>query len=149
MEPSSHTSSSLAFPVLLYDGVCGFCNHSVQFILRFDRQGTLRFAPLQSEFAQSLLNRHPHIKNIDSVIYVAPGSNGQSEQVFVRSTAALKIAAYLGGWWNIFWIGNLVPGRLRDLAYDVFAKHRYRWFGKHDSCLLPSAEMRSRFIGFS
>ena len=149
MEPSPQISSSLTFPVLLYDGVCGFCNHSVQFILRFDRRGTLQFAPLQSEFAQSLLTRYPHLKSIDSVMYVAPAHNGQAEQVFVRSSAALKIAAYLGGWWNIFRVGSLIPRGLRDLVYDLFAKHRYRWFGKHDACLLPSAEVRSRFIGFS
>src|SRR5206468_7657092 len=84
--------------VLLYDGVCGFCNKSVHMILAHDKQGTLKFAPLQSHFGEEVTARH-HVKNIDSIVLVDNSSG--TERVYVRSNAALKIASYLGGWWKL------------------------------------------------
>src|SRR5215467_6960388 len=132
--------------VLLYDGVCGFCNKSVQMILRHDRRGTMRFAALQTGYGEAIKARHPELQNIDSVVLVetAPGDSG--ERVFTRSTAALRIAAYLGGWWKLLLVFRLLPRGLRDFFYDLFARYRYQLFGKHDSCLLPSPDVRSRFI---
>ena len=131
-------------PVLLYDGVCGFCNKSVQLILDRDRRGEMRFAALQSDYGQQVVARHPELRGVDSVVYVEPASGG--ERVHVRSDAALKVAEYLGGLWKLFLAARLVPRALRDYFYDLFARNRYKFFGKYDSCMLPPPEVRSRFL---
>lgn len=133
-------------PVLLYDGVCGFCNKSVRTVLRSDRRGTMRFAALQSEYARGLIERHPSLAGVDSVVYVEPGGRGRPERVHVRSEAALRVAAYLGGPWKILLAARLVPRPLRDRLYDLFARRRYRLFGKQDTCMLPPPEARKRFL---
>lgn len=139
--------TSSAEPVLLYDGVCGFCNKSVQMILRHDRRGTLRFAAVQSDYGLAVVERHPELRGVDSVIYVERAQGG--ERVHVRTDAALKVAAYLGGAWKLFLVGRLVPRRLRDYFYDLFARNRYRFFGKYDTCMLPPPEVRTRFLDSS
>jgi predicted DCC family thiol-disulfide oxidoreductase YuxK len=131
-------------PVLLYDGVCGFCNKTVQVILDRDRKGTMKFAALQSDYARSIVERHPSLRGVDSVVYVE-GSEG-SERVYVRSDAALKVVSYLGGLWKILLAAYILPKPVRDYFYDLFARNRYRLFGRHDACLLPPPEVRSRFL---
>ena len=133
-------------PVLLYDGQCGFCNKSVQYILRHDKQNTMFFAALQSEYGKSILTRHPELKGIDSLVFVEPLGFAYLEQVFVRSDAALHVAAYLGGPWRLALAAYIIPRTVRDYLYDQFAKRRYRWFGKFDACLLPAPEVRARFL---
>ncbi len=130
-------------PILLYDGVCGFCNKSVQRVLALDKKGTMKFAPLQSKYAEEVIARH-NLKNIDSVVYVDKSS--ATERVFIRSDAALQIASYLGGVWKLLLAFYMIPRPIRDFCYDLFAKHRYRFFGKYDSCMLPPPEIRSRFL---
>lgn len=125
-------NDSIPSLVLLYDGVCGFCNRTVQTVIAADRKGTLRFAALQSEFGQAVLARHPELKNVDSVILVKTEADG-AERVFIRSTAALEVARYLGGLWSLLLAGYVVPTPLRDFFYDLFAKYRYTLFGKYDS----------------
>jgi predicted DCC family thiol-disulfide oxidoreductase YuxK len=139
--------TSVGAPVLLYDGVCGFCNKSVQLILDHDRRGSMRFAALQSDYGQAVIERHPELRGIDSVVYVeqTPGS----ERVLTRSDAALKVAAYLGGFWKLFLAAKVLPRGLRDYCYDLFARNRYKLFGKYDTCMLPPPEVRSRFLGSS
>ena len=132
-------------PVLLYDGVCGFCNGAVQTVLRYDRRGALRFAALQSDFGRAVVARHPELSGIDSVVFLETLEGG-GERVFVRSDAALRVVAYLGGAWKLLTVARLVPRRARDFLYDLFARNRYKLFGKYDSCLLPPPEVRSRFI---
>lgn len=133
-------------PVLLYDGVCGFCNMSVQAILDHDRRGTMRFAALQSDYARRIVERHPSLRDIDSVVYVErPGETGR-ERVYVRSSAALRVASYLGGWWRVLLVGHALPRPLRDFLYDLFARHRYKIFGKYDACMLPPEGVRRRFL---
>jgi predicted DCC family thiol-disulfide oxidoreductase YuxK len=136
--------TSVAAPVLLYDGVCGFCNKTVQMILDRDRRGLMRFAALQSDYGQAVVGRHPELQGVDSVVYVEPAAEG--ERVYIKSAAALKVAAYLGGVWKIFGAARLVPRALRDYFYDLFARHRYRFFGKYDACMLPPPEVRARFL---
>jgi predicted DCC family thiol-disulfide oxidoreductase YuxK len=136
--------TSVGAPVLLYDGVCGFCNKSVQMILDHDRKGSMRFAALQSDHGQTVVGRHPELRDIDSVVYVEPTPGG--ERVHVRSDAALKVAAYLGGFWKIFLAAKVLPRALRDYCYDLFARNRYKFFGKYDTCMLPPPEVRSRFL---
>lgn len=130
-------------PILLYDGVCGFCNKSVQTILAHDRRGTLNFAPLQSSLGKDILARHG-LEDIDSLIFV--DRQAATERVYVRSSGALKVAAYLGGWWKLLLIFRLVPRPVRDFFYDLFARYRYRIFGKYESCMLPAPEVRARFL---
>jgi predicted DCC family thiol-disulfide oxidoreductase YuxK len=131
-------------PVLLYDGVCGFCNKSVQAVIDHDRRGSMRFAALQSAYGEAVIKRHPELRGVDSVVYVERDAG--VERVHVRSDAALKVAAYLGGFWKIFLAARLMPRAVRDYFYDLFARNRYRFFGKYDACLLPPPEVRSRFL---
>lgn len=135
-----------AAPVLLYDGVCGVCNRSVQTILRHDRHGTLRFAALDSDFARAVIERHPDLKGIDSMVFVDdPGQPG--EQVSVRSAGALKVVRYLGGPFRLLLAARIIPAGIRDRLYDRFAAVRYRIGGKHDTCPVPASEVRARFLG--
>jgi predicted DCC family thiol-disulfide oxidoreductase YuxK len=131
-------------PVLLYDGVCGFCNKTVQMILDNDRRGTMRFAALQSDYGRAVVERHPELRGVDSVVFVENDAEG--ERVHTRSDAALKVASYLGGLWKVFLCAYVVPRPARDYLYDLFARNRYRLFGKFDQCMLPPASARARFL---
>ena len=126
--------------VLLYDGLCGFCDGTVQFILRHDRRGTMQFATLQGELGQRVLAGTRELQGVDSLVLL------EGDRVHVKSEAALRIAAYLGGAWKLALALRLVPRVVRDWGYDLFARHRYRFFGKHDSCPIPAPEVRARFI---
>ena len=133
-------------PVLLYDGLCGFCDGTVQFILKHDRRGTLRFATLQGDFARDVIARHPELAGVDSLVLVEPDPASGNERVYVRSDGALHVARYLGGAWKLARATAIVPRFLRDLAYDGFARIRYRVFGRYDACPIPTPEQRARFI---
>ena len=132
-------------PVLLYDGLCGFCDGTVQFILQHDRRGALRFATLQGDFARGVIERHPELAGVDSLVLVERAASGE-ERIYVRSEGALQVAKYLGGAWTLARGLRIVPRFLRDLVYDGFARVRYRVFGRYDACPIPSAEQRARFI---
>ena len=133
-------SASTDRPVLLYDGLCGFCDGTVRFILRHDRSGTMQFATLQGELGQRVLAGTKELQGVDSLVLL------EGDRVHVKSEAALRIAAYLGGAWKVALALRLVPRAVRDWGYDLFARHRYRFFGKHDSCPIPAPEVRARFI---
>jgi predicted DCC family thiol-disulfide oxidoreductase YuxK len=133
-------------PVLLYDGLCGFCDRTVQFILRHDRRAALKFATLQGDFARDVIARHPELRSVDSLILVVPNAATGTEDVYVRSAGALEVARYLGGAWNLARVLSIVPRFIRDSGYDAFARIRYRVFGRHDSCPIPRPEQRARFI---
>jgi predicted DCC family thiol-disulfide oxidoreductase YuxK len=133
-------------PVMLYDGVCGFCNKSVQLILDQDKRGEMRFAALQSDYGKAVKARYPFLEKIDSVVLLEQTPGDKEERVFVRSSAALRLASYLGGAWKLFLVFYIMPAPLRDFFYDLFAKYRYKFFGKHDACMLPDANVRSRFL---
>lgn len=126
--------------IVLFDGVCNFCNSSVQFIIKHDTSNSLKFASLQSSIGQELLNKYAIPKDVDSVIFI------ENNQAYTKSSAALKIANYFGGFWKLLQIFMIVPTFIRDFFYDIIAKNRYRWFGKKDSCMLPSPEIRNRFL---
>lgn len=141
-----HTEDTASTPVLLYDGVCGVCNRAVQTILRFDRHGTLRFAALDSDVARGVIARHPHLADVDSVVFVEQlGEPG--ERVAIKSAAALRVADYLGGPWRAFLAAGLIPESVRNRLYDGFARIRYRVFGTHDTCPIPAPDVRARFLG--
>jgi predicted DCC family thiol-disulfide oxidoreductase YuxK len=129
---------------LLYDGLCGFCNGTVRYILVHDRRGTMCFAPLQGKFAARVLSRHRDLAGLDSIVLVE--RIGGRERVSVQSDAALHIAAYLGGGFRVLRFLRVVPRFLRDAGYALFARYRYRWFGRYDACPLPPPEVRARFL---
>src|ERR687888_1933432 len=106
-------------PVLLYDGVCGFCNKTVQMILDHDRRGTMRFAALQSDYGRGVVGRHPELRGVDSVVFVENSADG-AERVHVRSDAALRVLKYLGGAWKLLIVAKVIPKPVRDFFYDLF-----------------------------
>lgn len=132
-------------PVLLYDGSCGFCAESVQLVLRHDRRGSLRFAPLQGKFGAAVRTAHPELEGTDSMVWVEPGGPAGG-RVLVRSEAALRIAGYLGGWWSLLLPLRVVPRSWRDALYDLVARHRHRLLTSGPACLVPAPEVRNRFI---
>ncbi len=134
-------------PVLLYDGLCGFCDGTVKFLLARDKAGAFQFAPLQGDFARDLFARHPEFRDIDSMMLVETDSETGSEQVSLRSEGALRVAHHLGGAWRAAAVLRIFPRALRDAGYDAFARIRYRVFGRLDACVLPSGEQRRRFLG--
>ena len=105
----------------------------------------MQFSALQSSYSQKILSQFPRLQNIDTVILLSIDEN-ETASVFIRSTAALEIFRYIGGIWNLLLVFYIVPAFIRDFFYDVFARFRYRLFGKYDSCLLPPPEVRGRFI---
>lgn len=133
--------SDLNFPVILFDGVCNLCNASVQWVLKRDHKGRFRFAALQSETGQQILARFGLDQESFNTVVLLDG-----DRLFTRSDAAFEIARRLGAPWS--WLAALrwMPKRLRDTAYDWVARHRYRWFGRRESCMLPRPEWKERFI---
>jgi len=134
-------------PIVLYDGVCGLCNRLVQFLLKHDREGRLRFASLQSDLAAKVLGRHGFDpKDLDTV-HVVENYEQPDERVSQRSDAILLAGRELGGFWGASSsIAKVVPRPLRDLVYKLVATNRYRMFGKFDTCMLPDPNQRSRFL---
>jgi|HigsolmetaAR203D_1030402.scaffolds.fasta_scaffold01360_16 predicted DCC family thiol-disulfide oxidoreductase YuxK len=137
--------------LILFDGVCVLCSWTVQWIIRRDRAGYFRFAPLQSETAQKLIREHaaagqdirtdPRQTNRpDSIILLEGG------RLFTESTAALRIARRLDGPWKLAAALLIVPKSVRDAAYRWVARNRYRWFGRRDRCMIPSPGIRDRFL---
>jgi predicted DCC family thiol-disulfide oxidoreductase YuxK len=124
-------------PIIFYDGVCGLCDKSVQFIIAHDTRKIFRFAALQSDLAKQALGKD---LSLDSFIYYENG------KAFDRSTGALKMFKKLGGLWSLLYVFMIIPPFLRNTVYDWVAKNRYKWFGKFDSCKIPTPEQRSRFI---
>jgi predicted DCC family thiol-disulfide oxidoreductase YuxK len=144
-------------PILLYDGVCGLCNRLVQFILRRDHNAVFRFASLQSALAARILTRHganptdletPDLETTDlDTIYVVVNYELPGESLLSRSNAVLFILHQLGGLSRPAAFSlQLLPKFLRDSAYNAVARHRYRIFGRSETCILPSAQDRSRFL---
>ena len=134
-------------PIILYDGVCGLCNRLVKFLLSHDKEGRLRFASLQSEFAEKVLGRHGfNAKDLDTV-HVVENYDQPSERVLQRSDAILRAGRELGGFWGVSSsVAKVVPRAVRDVVYRFVATNRYRVFGKYDTCMLPDANQRSRFL---
>ncbi len=134
-------------PILLYDGVCGLCNRSVQFILKHDRNERFRFAALQSDFATRILRRHGiDAKDLDT-LHVVENYEQANERVLQRSDAVLRAGRELGGIWSpLTAVGKIIPRPLRDLVYRFVAQNRYRVFGKYDTCMLPDPKQRSKFL---
>jgi len=134
--------------LLLYDGTCGFCAESVQFVLKHDRRRrTLRFSSLQGPTALDIRARHPELDVVDSVIWFEPGDNAQPEMVLTKSSAVLRVLRYLGGVWRPLGVlAAIVPRALRDAVYDLVARHRHRLVRGGPACVVPTPEERNRFL---
>ncbi|WNB92398.1 thiol-disulfide oxidoreductase DCC family protein [Bacillus sp. NEB1478] len=127
--------------VLLFDGVCNLCNSSVQFILKHEKNEELKFAAIQSESGKELLSRyHIDTAQTDSVIFIENG------KVYFMSDAVLTLTRYLRSPWNLSKNFLVFPRPLRDFLYKRIAKNRYRWFGKKESCMIPTPALRKRFL---
>ena len=127
--------------IVLFDGVCNFCNATVNFVIEHDKAGYFKFAPLQSEVGEELVEKHGiDTTDTDSVIVI------ENERAYTHSSAALRIAKRLDGIWSLAYAFIIVPKPIRDLVYRVFAKYRYRMFGKQDACMIPTPDIRARFL---
>lgn len=125
--------------IVLFDGVCNFCNSSINFIIKRDKEGYFKFAPLQSEIAQKLVGDKTKPMP-ESVILIEKG------HTYDRSSAALRIAKKLNGLWPLLYIFIIVPKPIRDAVYNLIGRNRYKWFGKTEACMIPTPEVRSRFL---
>ena len=136
---------ALPASLVLYDGVCGFCDGAVQWLLAHDPAGRLHFAPLQGETAAWLRREHTEIPgDLDTMVFVASEAGGS--RVYLRSDAIWRTCAPIAGPWRaLAWL-RWLPRALRDAGYRWFARNRYRWFGTLDACRIPSAAQRSRFL---
>lgn len=128
--------------IVLFDGVCNLCNRSVIFVLQKEKQPMLQFASIQSETGQELLEWCGYPKDYKQAILLI-----DKGKVYAASTAALKIGGYLKfPWSKLSSIGLLVPRFIRDWVYNQIARHRYKWFGKRDVCMVPTEKLKARFL---
>ncbi len=134
-------------PILLYDGVCGLCNRLTHFILWHDHNAVFQFASLQSPFAARILARHDASPADLDTVYVVLNYDQANESLLARSDAVLFVLYKLGGFWRFTGrLLALLPRSLRDWAYRLVARNRYRVFGRYDSCPIPSPSTRNRFL---
>ncbi|MBK9337875.1 MAG: thiol-disulfide oxidoreductase DCC family protein [Lewinellaceae bacterium] len=126
--------------IVLFDGVCNFCNATVRFIAARDPRGVFRFASQQSAAGQSLLSAHDAPGDFSSIVLIESG------RVYRNSTAVLRIARRMGGLWPLGYGFVAVPAPIRDAVYRWFARNRYAWFGQAETCPIPDREMRRRFL---
>jgi len=139
------TQSAADLHVVFYDGVCGLCDRTVRFLLRIDHERILSFAPLQGSTAARLAAQDTRFHDSKTMLFVESYGTEQ-ERVSVRSTAVLRVFGRLGGLWRVVSWLRVIPRPLRDLAYRVVARYRYRWFGRFDTCRLPDAALAKRFL---
>lgn len=127
--------------IILFDGVCNLCNGAINFIIKHDPKAVFSFASLQGETGQKLLAKHKIDPNkIDSIILI------ECQSVSVKSTAALRIAKSLNRGYPLLYGFIIIPIFIRNAVYDYIARNRYKWFGKKDSCMIPTPELKSRFL---
>lgn len=126
--------------IILFDGVCNLCQFGVQFIVKRDPDAYFHFASLQGATGQRLLAEHQISPDLDSFIYIS------DTKVYNKSAAALRVARHLRGAWKIFYLFIILPRPIRDKMYEIIARNRYTWFGKQETCMLPSPELKSRFL---
>lgn len=127
--------------IILFDGVCNFCNSAVNFTLKRNKKENIRFAPLQSEAAQKLLQQYGLPGDVmESFVFIDDG------KAYQRSTASLKVCRHLTGLWPLCYGLIIVPRFIRDGIYNWIAKNRYKWFGIREVCMMPTPEVRARFL---
>lgn len=128
-------------PIIIFDGVCNLCNNAVNFVIKRDKKSAIKFAVLQNTIAQELLKGQPIKANdLSSFVFVEKG------KILTRSTAALHVCRYLTGIWPLMYGFIIIPKLIRDGIYNWVAKNRYHWFGKKDKCMVPTPEIKARFL---
>ena len=127
--------------IILFDGVCNLCNNAVNFVINHDKKINFLFASLQSPFGEKFLTDHNINGEINNSFILLQG-----EKIFNRSTAALRVAKKLDGLWPLLYALIIVPRMIRDSIYTFVANNRYKWFGKRDSCMIPTPELKARFL---
>lgn len=127
--------------LILFDGVCNLCNNSVQFVIKKDQQNDYLFAPLQSDIGQQIIKAfNIDTAKTDSILLYTNG------KLYSKSTAALKVAATLGFPTSILSVFLIVPAFIRNWVYDFIAKNRYKWYGKKEACMIPTPELKAKFL---
>lgn len=128
-------------PIILFDGICNLCDGVVQFVIKHDPENQFLFASLQSEAGQRLLKQYKlPLENFNSFILI------QDEKVYSKSTGALKVARKIKGVWSWLYIFIIIPAFIRDAVYAWIAQNRYKWFGKKEACMIPTPELKARFL---
>ena len=128
-------------PIILFDGVCNFCNSAVNFVIKRDTEKQIVFAPLQTDTGQKLLAQYDLPANeMQSFVFIEDGKE------YTRSTAALKVCRYLRGLWPLCYCFIIVPKFIRDGVYNWIARNRYKWFGVKQQCMIPTPEIKARFL---
>lgn len=128
------------YPVILFDGECNLCNGAVQFVIRHDKKHIFRFAALQSVFGQTLKQTHSIPASLDSFLLL------DNNKLYSQSAAALRVTKRLNGLWPVLYAFIIIPPFIRNGIYNFIARNRYKWFGKRDHCMIPTAELKSLFI---
>nr|WP_315247724.1 DCC1-like thiol-disulfide oxidoreductase family protein [uncultured Flavobacterium sp.] len=147
MEVDSEIASFLAMTaenkkIILFDGVCNLCNGAVQFIIKHDTKDVFRFVALQSELGKEICNYIGIDQTkIDSIILYNPGV-----AYYYKSSAVLEIGGELGGVYSLISVFKILPEKLRNYIYDYIAKNRYKWYGKKESCMIPTPELKAKFL---
>lgn len=127
--------------IILFDGVCNLCNNSVTFIIKRDKKDIFRYAALQSEIGKELTKKFSiDASKTDSIILI------DGKKAYVKSSAALRIARHLNGGYPLLYGFLILPAFIRNFFYDIIARNRYKWFGKKDSCMIPTPELKSKFL---
>ncbi|MFD2583820.1 thiol-disulfide oxidoreductase DCC family protein [Pedobacter vanadiisoli] len=127
-------------PVIFFDGVCNLCNSSVQFVIAHDKKDQFRFTPLQGDYAKEMLPEfNADQQKLNTILLLVNG------KLYTKSSAALRIARKLNGLIPLLYVFLIVPKFIRDWFYDMIAKNRYKWWGKQESCWLPTPELKSKF----
>jgi predicted DCC family thiol-disulfide oxidoreductase YuxK len=128
-------------PIVLFDGVCNLCNGAVQFIIRHDKKNIFMFASLQSEVGRKILEQYNFpLDELNSFILI------ENNKAYTRSTGALRVAKKLNGLWPLLYGFIIIPKFIRDSIYNWVAGNRYKWFGKKDACMIPTPELKARFL---
>ena len=127
--------------IILFDGICNLCNSSVNFVIRHDKNDVFKFATLQSEIGKDLVSKFKiDATKVDSIILI------DGDKHYEKSSAALRIAKWLSGAYPLFYGFMIVPRFIRNSVYNLVAKNRYKWFGKKESCMIPTVELKSKFL---
>ncbi|GAB1858483.1 DUF393 domain-containing protein [Flavobacteriaceae bacterium MHTCC 0001] len=128
--------------LILFDGVCNLCNTSIQYVIKKDKHNRFIFAALQSKVGESVIKQFGiDTTAVDSILLYK-----SEKDIYSKSTAALMVASQLGLPTNILGIFLIVPKFIRDWVYDFIAKNRYKWYGKKESCMVPTPELRGKFL---
>lgn len=128
--------------IILFDGVCNLCNDSVIKVIKKDKKNVFLFTALQSEIGQKILDSLGiDTKEIDSIILYEP-----QKSYHIKSSAALRVMNEFGGLWKLTQVFRILPAAFNNIFYDIIARNRYKWFGKKDSCMIPTPELKAKFL---